>query len=583
MTRAAVRHTLLRSLAVSGPSAEPSSAPTMNIRPEAELLICCALVHMNPERADRIRALLQEKIDWTYLFRIAVSHRMMPLLYWHLNATCPEAVPEFLMNYLRDYFSWNTRRDLYLTGELCRTLQLFEANGIPAIPFRGPVLMSSVYGNLALREFLDLVILVHEHDVKKASQLLISQGYRPRLDLTRGQQAAFLGYQSEQLFLRSEDRVIVKIRWRIAPRYFLFESGSERLWERVERLSIGGMKVLALSPEDLVLVLCLHGAQCLWKRLELICDVAELIHSHKRMDWSRIMDEASTLRIERMLFLGLYLARDLLGADLPEEVWQRMQPLSVVTSLGAKVRERLFLRDDHGPPEVMESCLFHLELMERLRDKVRYCYGVAITPSVEDLASLPLPARFSLLYYLLRPIQLVLKYGFGLLKRPSLDLAPYDPTPMELVERMLALAEVRSTDVVYDLGCGDGQIVITAAKRYGARGVGVDIDPKRVAEAKANACKEGVAHLVTFIQQDAKIVDVSQATVVMLYLSPTANLKLRQTLQGQLRPGARVVSRRYDMADWLPDRSEIIDDATAGPNMLYLWRIAKPPNRLRCD
>jgi hypothetical protein len=514
---------------------------------------------------------------------MAVFHRMMPLLYWHLNTTCPEAVPETLMSYLRDYFNWNARRDLYLTGELCKTLQLFEANGIPAIPFRGPVLMSSVYGNLALREFLDLVILVHEHDVQKASQLLISQGYRPQLDLTRGQQTAFLRYHPERLFLRSEDHVIVKIQWRIAPKYFSFELGSERLWKGVERLSIGGTKVLALSPEDLLLVLCVHGTQCLWKRLELICDVAELIRAEKRMEWRQILQQAGKLGIERMLFLGLYLARDLLGAALPEEVLQRVQSDLVVTSLGAKVRERLFLRDDHGPPEVMEGCLFHLKMMERLRDKGRYCFHVAITPSVEDLISLPLPPFFSFLYCLLHPIRLVLKSRFGVLKRLSLDLGPFGRTPMELVERMLALAEVGSTDVVYDLGCGDGQIVITAAKRYGARGVGVDIDPKRIAEAKANARKEGVEHLVTFIEQDAKKVDVTPATVVMLYLYPSGNLKLRQTLQEQLRPGSRIVSRRYDMADWPPDKSEIVDDTTAGPNMLYLWRIPKPPDRLRCD
>ena len=136
----------------------------------------------------------------------------------------------------------------------------------------------------------------------------------------------FLRYQSEQLFLRSEDRVIVKIQWRIAPRYFPFESGSERLWKGAERLSIGGTKVLALSPENMLFALCVHGAQCIWKRLELVCDVAELIRAEKKMDWSQIMQQAGTLGIERMLFLGLYLARDLLGAALPEEVLQRVEP-----------------------------------------------------------------------------------------------------------------------------------------------------------------------------------------------------------------------------------------------------------------
>jgi SAM-dependent methyltransferase len=162
---------------------------------------------------------------------------------------------------------------------------------------------------------------------------------------------------------------------------------------------------------------------------------------------------------------------------------------------------------------------------------------------------------------------------------PPPKLAPFMPTPTEVVERMLQMADVTRTDVVYDLGCGDGRLVITAAKRYGARGVGVDIDPALIAESRANARREGVEALVDFRQQDALTVDVSPASVVTLYLLAEANLKLRPRLQAQLKPGSRVVSHQFSMGDWVPARTETIVDSRGTSRLVYLWIIGPPASR----
>jgi SAM-dependent methyltransferase len=154
-------------------------------------------------------------------------------------------------------------------------------------------------------------------------------------------------------------------------------------------------------------------------------------------------------------------------------------------------------------------------------------------------------------------------------------LAPYMATPQEVVDRMLQMAEVTKADVVYDLGSGDGRLVITAAKQYGARGVGIDIDPALIAQSTANARKEGVENLVEFRQQDALTVDVSPASVVTLYLLSGANLKLRPTLQKQLKPGSRIVSHQFGMGDWVPTRTETITDQRGTSRLLYLWIIGR--------
>jgi precorrin-6B methylase 2 len=160
--------------------------------------------------------------------------------------------------------------------------------------------------------------------------------------------------------------------------------------------------------------------------------------------------------------------------------------------------------------------------------------------------------------------------------RPPGQLAPFDPTPQEVVERMLALAGVKTGDVVYDLGAGDGRVVIAAAKKYGAKAVGFEIDPGLVKLARENVRKQGVDKLVEIRQQDFLTADLSPATVVALYLSYDGNLALRPQLMRQLKPGARIVSYTFNMADWQPKIVEAYRDAAGESHALYLWEIGRP-------
>jgi SAM-dependent methyltransferase len=148
---------------------------------------------------------------------------------------------------------------------------------------------------------------------------------------------------------------------------------------------------------------------------------------------------------------------------------------------------------------------------------------------------------------------------------------PYVPTPQNVVDEMLKLANVTKDDVVYDLGCGDGRLVITAVKNFGAkRGVGVDIDPERIAESNANAKAAAVTDRVKFVVQDLFETDFKEATVVTLYLLPEVNLRLRPKLLSELKPGTRVVSHAFNMGDWAPEKTVTVEP---GGQRLYLWTI----------
>ena len=178
-------------------------------------------------------------------------------------------------------------------------------------------------------------------------------------------------------------------------------------------------------------------------------------------------------------------------------------------------------------------------------------------------------------------------WAMGQAQSRALDVE-YVPTPPEVVAEMLRLVDVTKNDVVYDLGCGDGRVVITAAQQYGARGVGVDIDPARIKESRENARKAGVDKRVTFVEQNLFETDFREATVVTLYLLPRLNLQLRPKLLTDLKPGTRVVSHDFDMDDWQPDQAVTVPGTTYDHKVFYwvipadvkgTWRISVPTGK----
>jgi hypothetical protein len=391
---------------------------TLDRCPEAELLVCCARSSKTLEMTSQITALLQEDLDWAYLLRMTQRHGMMPLLYWHLSDACPEAVPKSILSHLQDRFHANRLRNLYLSRELLELSHAFEAHGVPAIPYKGPVLATVAYGDLALREFVDLDILAYERDVITAGELLTAMGYQPEYSMSKAQEAAFLRYERQYVYVR-DDGSMVELHWAPAPRYIPYPPDLECLWSRIVRVPLGGDTVPTFSPEDLLLILCVHGSVHSWERLSWICDVAELLRASEGMDFERLIEWASASNSKRMLLLGLFLANDLLNANLTEKLLREAHADAVVRALAQEVREQLFL-EDPSPRGVLEGSAFkrfHFRMIERPADKLRYCVCRTTAPTLKDWALMPLPAPFFPCYRLLRPIRLTGRFMLRLAKR----------------------------------------------------------------------------------------------------------------------------------------------------------------------
>jgi hypothetical protein len=380
-------------------------------RPENELLLCCGTALNSPGKVSRIRRLTQGGIDWPYLTRTARRHGVMPLLYWNLKEIHFETVPEGVLKELCNEYRINMIRNLFLTAKLFNLLDLFQTHGISAIPYKGPTLSVLAYGDICLRHFVDLDFIVHKHDVLRAKGLLQSQGYRPEYVLSPDQELAYLQHECEYNFFHDHKSIPIELHWDIVQKYFSCHVDVNKLWDDLKPVSLLGKEVMTLSPEKLLVVLCVHnGGKHQWGTLEWICDIAQLIGVRKDLDWERILDNALRSGIARILFLGLYLAKDMLGADIPNEINKRLMNDSAIPSLAEEVRKRIFAETESVPGEA-ERFVFYLRMRENVKDKMQYCFRRLFTSTQRDWSLLRLPAPLFPFYRFLRPFRLVKKYG----------------------------------------------------------------------------------------------------------------------------------------------------------------------------
>jgi hypothetical protein len=301
-----------------------------------------------------------------------------------------------------------SNQDLAL--ELVKILEAFRTHDLVAVPYKGPVLAVSAYGDLALRVFHDLDLLVRSADIPKAYELLASQGYSPEDSLPIDRATASAPVPSHYQFLHKEVRAIVELHTELTLRYFPTLLDLEGLTRRLQSVCLCGREICALSPEDALPMLCVHGAKHFWNRLMWICDIAELLQNTCKINWELVEDQASQLDCERMLFLGLYLANDLLDAPLPSSLLSRMHADRAVQSMAARIRKQLF-QQVQAEPGTIQRLLFRLHMRDSLREGAGYCWRLATKPTEEDRSVVRLPPMLSRLSVVLRPVRLLRKYG----------------------------------------------------------------------------------------------------------------------------------------------------------------------------
>ncbi|MFN6537643.1 MAG: nucleotidyltransferase family protein [Nostoc sp. EkiNYC01] len=388
-------------------------------RPEIELLLCCTRTHIDSETAERIKTLLQQNIDWTLLIQIATYHGTIPLLYQSLNKIGKEAIPQTVLTQLQNRYHANASRNLFLSHELLKILKLFEANKIPAIPFKGLVLAASIYGNLAMRQFSDLDILVRQQDIVKAQELLIAQKYQLEAD----------HYGWQQTFVHSQKpEIVVDLHCELTPlSYFPFKLPDfKTLWQRSRSLSLNGESIIDLSFDDLLIILAVQVARAVnegRESLAQICDLAELLRIQQTSDWEELLHKVKSLELERLFFISLLIVNTLLNTPLPDQlkqaIQQQIQIDPTIVIYAVRMQKQLFT--EVKTPRLIQLFFQHLMIdgpLSRMPVRVYLVWQflsfttrlAIIDSNQEDREVFALPSSLSFLYYLIRPIRLVSRY-----------------------------------------------------------------------------------------------------------------------------------------------------------------------------
>ena len=331
---------------------------------------------------------------------------MLPLLHHHLKS-CPELHASVLAA-LSQASEVSARHSLRLAAEMLRLFDRFAAADVNAVPYKGPTLAARCYGNLALRPFRDLDFFIRAADLAQAERVLAADGYRPAPNRTPRQEAAARAATNEAVFWRHDD--VVELHWAFAPREFPIPLDFDQVRTKLEPVALSARSVPTLCDEHLLLVLCAHGAKHRWERLEWIRDLAELLRRARSLDLPGALERARTLGTERMVLLGLRLAIEVLDTRLPDDIRRRVLADIAVARLAEQARTGLFHHTPGTLYKPWELRPFQLAARERWRDRLRGSASIAVTLTPGDWEWVRLPDRLYALYYLLRPMRLILKY-----------------------------------------------------------------------------------------------------------------------------------------------------------------------------
>lgn len=405
---------------------------------EAEFVLLGARTHLEGARRARWEALLDEKspgkrLNWDAAIDLAASHRVLGLLGRQLSARGWRGVPPVALHHIQDYFQAVMLHCTALKRELADVSYALESASIPVVSFKGPTLAHGIYGNAVVRPSADLDILVARRDVGRAHEVLRRAGYAPEAELSPAQKQIHLRVDSVINLSRPAPAPLrevmpqgyaVELHWAITSPCLPFKLDFETVEPRLTSIRLPGVPeekamVRALAPEDLLLILGVHGAKHLWERLIWLCDIAELIAKTPDLDWSLVMRLAEERGVLRMTVLSLVLTRDVLGLNLPPEVqeWFTSQPEAL--RIAARLRASL-LAQPTGKTwnNALTNNLTHNLSTDRLLmqtidapwHRVGFLWHLVTTPSINERATIASLQGFDFLWWVLRPARVIRKH-----------------------------------------------------------------------------------------------------------------------------------------------------------------------------
>ena len=399
------------------------------LKPEIALLLYCVRWHLDSGHQEQIQLQIQQlidqdELDWNKMLKMAQFHRLLPLLHKLFTSSSSIEPPESVLKELRIRHFKNLGNNFSLVQELISVLKVLETENISAITFKGPITAISAYGDLSLRTFGDLDLLVHPDDFLRLRKIAIEHGYHcDRLmapeeraclkKLSPEKQASYFKSEKEFSLVNPKNCIFLDIHQGILSKQFAPLFDTRWIWDYTQTIKVGGRQVLSLKPEVQVLILCAQGAEDYWNQLGKICDVAMLVHRHPELDWDALIMLSKQLDVLPRILLGLALINSLYGVALPGEIQELLKDLRSIQRLVNTVQQDILLKNSCQPKArlTLPRFIYQLRLMNDWKNQARSVLAI-MTPTLADLAAISLPKSLFFVYYLLRPFRLI-QTGFG--------------------------------------------------------------------------------------------------------------------------------------------------------------------------
>jgi hypothetical protein len=387
---------------------------TKKMSPELELVLFSARAKSS-ENENRIRVLFGKGVNWNQVLALAIQHNLLPVLNERFHALDTDWLAQDQREALTELARDQGKNSLLFLGEMLRLHGLFEAGQIPAIPYKGPMLAWLAYRDFALRTFTDLDFVVPQRYIPQAMSLLKAAGYDARFDPQEAQASGREPAAGEYAFVRGPHFMRVELHTERTLRYFPRPLNLDDMNARLIQVEIAGRTVRTFSVEDTLVLLCVHGAKHFWERLAWIVDVARLVTAQP-VDWPLAMRIAAEMKCVRLLLLGLYLAHDLVGASLPQDILEKAQRDANVRWLAGKVREQLEGTSDPSMG-VLPRAVFRIRSRDKIEEGVWHLLRLATSPTESDRQMVRLPRMLAPVYMFVRLWRLLREYGVGFRRR----------------------------------------------------------------------------------------------------------------------------------------------------------------------
>ncbi len=352
------------------------------LRAESELLLLCARTGIDERLKARIRNKAQQPLDWHQLFESAQRHGVGPLVFRALGDACPDLVPAAVLTQWRQRTQASTLLNRLLAKELGELCEAFAAGKVSVMPIKGATLAAMGYRDLTLRDFSDMDLLIHEASLAESERVLNAAGYR-----RKGERDADDHDDGPyHVFLKPRTLFRVDVQWVMAHEHFAFRLDRPDFWERSVSVALDDKTVQSLSPEDLLILLCVHGSKHVWEQLKWVCDVAELLRTQSGMNWRVVMSAAGRWRCRRLVLMGLWLAHHLLEAPLPEDMVIRCQLDRDVQMFARRMPSQLLADPAAGIGEE-QAVAFYFSLKDSWWERWRF--GMALCRSGNRVVTEP--------------------------------------------------------------------------------------------------------------------------------------------------------------------------------------------------